>query len=477
MKKVLFLIASLTLMLSLAACKRNEDIIDDGPELFAITFETNGAAEYESEYYEYFDDIDVIDSPTKEGYIFKGWYTDIHTTIPFTDSTMPFGDLTLYAKWEIDITILPKLVLEASLNTWGFDEILAINIDDSNNYYFYYSDMSELNRDASISKSNSDFDILWTYNIEGDCDDIIEEVFIDSHGDILLPGYSKSNDLDYTVNDYAIDDMDAMLVKLDEFGNEIFGYTYGGSGMDYFISMVEQNGFYYLFGETTSIDGDFVSNVSLTHSEFVMKVDTDGEIISIKYLDDFASDYDWFEIVELQLIYGSIYIFGNVTEVSDLDIISQYMFVAKANIDLEIDWVYYHEVDEIERFYKNVIFGEFIEVYGATYLHEEEQSQLVYIRLDYLGNVKESWDSEFIFDGRIEILNFCENNYFATISKLGVVYAIIGEKGQYDYFTYFTKGNILFTLVDNDGSHLLIGSLFTYLNEHTFSGIIKIEDY
>lgn len=43
-----------------------------------------------------------IEQPTRDGYVFRGWYTDAACTEEnaFTGGTMPAGGLTLYAKWE-----------------------------------------------------------------------------------------------------------------------------------------------------------------------------------------------------------------------------------------------------------------------------------------------------------------------------------------------------------------------------------------
>ena len=37
--------------------------------------------------------------PTKEGYTFSGWYSDIYLTTPYVFGTMPAQDIVLYAKW------------------------------------------------------------------------------------------------------------------------------------------------------------------------------------------------------------------------------------------------------------------------------------------------------------------------------------------------------------------------------------------
>ena len=53
--------------------------------------------------YRYGDQLDRLnDAPTRLGYIFDGWYTDVDCTTEFTAATMPAKDLTLYAKWVPD---------------------------------------------------------------------------------------------------------------------------------------------------------------------------------------------------------------------------------------------------------------------------------------------------------------------------------------------------------------------------------------
>ena len=43
-----------------------------------------------------------LQTPTKTGYTFAGWYTDPELTAAYTSAPMPAEDLTLYAKWEIN---------------------------------------------------------------------------------------------------------------------------------------------------------------------------------------------------------------------------------------------------------------------------------------------------------------------------------------------------------------------------------------
>jgi len=56
------------------------------------------------------DTIDFPDDPTRQGYIFEGWYTDQTFTTPFTLTTFPNSNLSVYAKWVEEITAKDEMV-------------------------------------------------------------------------------------------------------------------------------------------------------------------------------------------------------------------------------------------------------------------------------------------------------------------------------------------------------------------------------
>lgn len=71
-------------------------------EEFTVSFETNGGNTIEP--------VNVLDGglitlpplPTKDGFIFDGWFTDIDLTVAFVASTPVTADMTLYVKWVED---------------------------------------------------------------------------------------------------------------------------------------------------------------------------------------------------------------------------------------------------------------------------------------------------------------------------------------------------------------------------------------
>lgn len=63
-----------------------------------ITFESNGGSQCEVLNFDSFDDR--LPTPTKQEYVFEGWYLDEELTIPYTlETPVEQNDITVYAKW------------------------------------------------------------------------------------------------------------------------------------------------------------------------------------------------------------------------------------------------------------------------------------------------------------------------------------------------------------------------------------------
>ena len=69
---------------------------------FTISFNTDGGGIIDSISRDYNANVIKPDDPIRLGYIFVGWYTDEAKTKPYTFSTMPAINITLYAKWKIN---------------------------------------------------------------------------------------------------------------------------------------------------------------------------------------------------------------------------------------------------------------------------------------------------------------------------------------------------------------------------------------
>ncbi|MEG2026381.1 MAG: InlB B-repeat-containing protein [Clostridia bacterium] len=107
---------------------------------YTIEFETNGGSIVDS--LTTFESETIIQpaDPTKVGYIFQGWFSDITLEKPYVFTTMPNADTTLYAKWAVEIydanfdtdggTVIEK-------TTVGYDSLLIRPADPTKDGYTF----------------------------------------------------------------------------------------------------------------------------------------------------------------------------------------------------------------------------------------------------------------------------------------------------------------------------------------------------
>ena len=101
-KRILFVLAILTMALvlscALVACTK-ADSPDAPKKEFTITFDTRGGSEVKPITIAEGATITLPRNPTKEGYLFDGWYLSDAFVEKFVATKTITGDITLYAKW------------------------------------------------------------------------------------------------------------------------------------------------------------------------------------------------------------------------------------------------------------------------------------------------------------------------------------------------------------------------------------------
>ena len=70
------------------------------PVSHTVTFETNGGSDIPAKTVSYGETVSEPAAPTKDGYVFKGWYTSSNFSSPYTFGNTISDDITLYAKWD-----------------------------------------------------------------------------------------------------------------------------------------------------------------------------------------------------------------------------------------------------------------------------------------------------------------------------------------------------------------------------------------
>ena len=99
-QRIISIIAVLTMAIVLSfvfvACGTDAD--KQGRQ-FTITFDTQGGSKIEPIKIKAGATITLPNNPTKEGYIFDGWYLSDALVEEFNITKTITGDITLYAKW------------------------------------------------------------------------------------------------------------------------------------------------------------------------------------------------------------------------------------------------------------------------------------------------------------------------------------------------------------------------------------------
>ncbi|WP_169445806.1 InlB B-repeat-containing protein [Paenibacillus massiliensis] len=69
---------------------------------YTVSYESNGGTTVSSATVKYSEAVNEPSEPTRTGYTFAGWYRDGALTQPYAFTSSVTGDLTLYAKWEVN---------------------------------------------------------------------------------------------------------------------------------------------------------------------------------------------------------------------------------------------------------------------------------------------------------------------------------------------------------------------------------------
>lgn len=94
-----------------------------------VRFESNGGSTIENQIVSYGELIQKPENPVRDGFVFQGWYKNIDRTEQwdFERDTVT-ENMTLYAGWNVDTTVVVDENTEATTILWGVGAILAVII-------------------------------------------------------------------------------------------------------------------------------------------------------------------------------------------------------------------------------------------------------------------------------------------------------------------------------------------------------------
>ncbi len=194
-----------------------------------------------------------------------------------------------------------------ALNDGNF---LALNVSVS-----YDKDLSESAKlfktpVSTIIKYDTRGNIIWQKAFGGNAGLTLESLCETPEGDITAVGYSKSTNL--ASENHG--DYDAVLLKLDSSGNQIYLKTFGGSLTDSYTSHTVTGGYIYAAGFSFSKDGTPGKSDNSGCAVFTKYKLADGEMIFTK---TFGSGGDRIEKIVPDKS-GNIYCAGILSEQSNL---------------------------------------------------------------------------------------------------------------------------------------------------------------
>lgn len=236
-----------------------------------------------------FDSIEEIKQTSDGGYAALIREQPIYEMIDYEDPEEPIEKM---------FTTSMKLVKLSSTGDieWEFEykddisEDPALNQDiipyypydfaiDENGEYFISGSKSISHQDSNtlVIKLNQAGEKDWEKELGGEGTDIAENIIISKTGDLILGGYTSSQEGDFSGNFGVVD---YWVTKMDKTGNVKWMKFYGGSENDRIRQIKETpNGDLVMIGYTASNNGD-VTNFKGHEDAWFLRTNSQGEIIN-----------------------------------------------------------------------------------------------------------------------------------------------------------------------------------------------------
>ncbi len=140
-----------------------------------------------------------------------------------------------------------------------------------------FNGMNKGSSDVFVIKLNFDGDLIWKKTFGGSEDDSGNSIITTNDGGFVITGNTYSNNLNFNLK--KNDSSDIFVMKIDSDGDILWNKILGGSGNELgnSITSTSDDG-YVLTGTTSSNDGDFNGMNKGNQDIFVVKLDSIGNI-------------------------------------------------------------------------------------------------------------------------------------------------------------------------------------------------------
>ncbi|MDD3392650.1 MAG: type II secretion system protein [Bacilli bacterium] len=173
-------------------------------------------------------------------------------------------------------------------------------------------------------------------NYGGDYLDEFKDVIETSDGGYLAVGYSNSTTFSDNTRYGDTLNYDAIIVKYDSNGLEEWSHNFGGTGDDYFYSVIDDGSGYVVVGQSRSQDGDMLSLEGDTYNSIIVKYSYNGNLEIKRIINKYSSSSSSSTAYDIIYINNNYYITGDsryITNGYDLQ------FIAKYNSSFNQEWI------------------------------------------------------------------------------------------------------------------------------------------
>ena len=148
-----------------------------------------------------------------------------------------------------------------------------------------------INPNFFVIKTNPNGSILWQKEFGGESSEFVTDVKALSDGGAIVVGSTYSQTGFGSGNQGGANSNDGFVLRLDANGNTLWVRLYGGSGFEFFSSILPlPNGGFVMAGRSSSNDGD-VGNAFGDGDGWLLKIDQNGDIIWSKVFGDQKHQY------------------------------------------------------------------------------------------------------------------------------------------------------------------------------------------
>ena len=259
-------------------------------DAWILKLDKSGEKEWLKMYGEFWNDLAFSIIPSSEGgYVMVGESNSDTTTVPYR----------FYDAWAVKLDKNGDTLWQKKLGGSGDDIANAVTATPAGSYVMAGSTISSDGDvgghnggdDVWIVKLNENGNIIWQKTYGGAQVESANAIVSTSDGGFIVAGHTTSNDGDVSGNHGSgLNQVDALIIKLDKDGNKQWLKCLGGSGQDYGASIATSlDGGYVMAGYTLSNDGDVTGNHG-DYDVWVLKLSSNGDLLWQKALGGSGED-------------------------------------------------------------------------------------------------------------------------------------------------------------------------------------------